>query len=185
MTDLSTTQRPDGTVDTTELLRQTLEHMQKQNEHQFNQLVKGDEILRQLHKSNARTALLVFAAVILLVLGGIQQLQVMEFQRELQLARTRYADLERSMDQRISDTSASVVRKVDQLQQSTPRVVADSKGDISLSVPITAAPPKSVAAAPVPTVRPSKPKSPFVTPPPPTPTPSSNDFVLVPLKAIE
>lgn len=180
MSGITDSERPDGTVDTQKLLGETVTHMRQQNEHQLNQLIKLDEVVRQLNRATLRTNLLLLSAVLLLTLGGVQQAQIYEFQQDLRQARDRYTALEQSVEQKLSSSSATVAQKVDALEKSAPRVIANEHGDLSLSVQVAPAPSPAVPVAPVPTVR-SIHRAPRAAPP----APSAGAFVLVPLKPVE
>jgi hypothetical protein len=129
-----------GTIaaDSKTILAEVLKHMRVQNEHQVSQLGRGEDIIQQLRSTNRRVNVLVVAAVLLIVLGGIQENRFERIVSEQQAAQLRVMTLEKSVDQKITTGTANVVKKVEELGQSSPRIVTGSDGTFSLSVPITA-----------------------------------------------
>lgn len=182
---------------TTEALREVVVHIKQQNSYQVEQLLKTDESLRLSNRMLKSIFILAVLALALLALVGFQQWKIESIIQEQQLALERSHALEQAVNQKLSDSSASVVRKVEQLEQTSPKVVTDYKGGLSLSVPVT---PPPVGAV---TVKPARTKTPHPVPPPvPTappasppvgtagvappaammaPPPAATDYVLVPL----
>lgn len=171
--EVAISERPES--DTTVLLSETLLHIRRQNEHQQNQLIKSDEVIRLISASNLRANLLLFVGVLLLVLGGVEQFQIFQFQDQQRQSRDRLTLLEKEVDQTIGSTANLLSQKVDQLTKASPRVVTDAKGDLSLSVPITPASPKSTTVTTIPLVRSHRTTK-------AAPASSASDFALVPLQ---
>lgn len=177
---------------TTEALREVVVHMKQQNSYQMEQLLKTDESLRLSNRMLKSIVILSVLALVLLALVGFQQWKIESVIVEQQLALERSRALEKAVNQKLTDSSQSVVRQVEQLEQKSPKVVTDYKGGLSLSVPVT---PPPVGAV---TVKPARTKTPHPVPPPspsvpPTappvgtaaaalaPAAAATDYVLVPL----
>lgn len=178
---------------TTEALREVVLHMKQQNSYQVEQLLKTDESLRLSAKMIKGIGVLALLAFILLVLVSFQQWKIASIITEQRTAFERSKALETAVNQKLTDSSANVVRKVEQLEQRSPKVVTDYKGDLSLSVPVQPPPVGAVTVRPprAKARRPAVPPSPTAPPaPPPTaaagapaaaPAPAATDYVLVPL----
>lgn len=173
----------------TALMTALLDHMKVQNNYQQQQLVKGDNILRQLNGAKYRANILLVAAVVLLGLCLYQQVKIREFVVEQQQSRERYQALEKS----VASATAEVSARVEQFEKLSPKVVTDSKGDLSLSVPVSAAAAGALSAQPKPKSRLKKALSKLKAPPSPIATaqdvaPAASGFtgtsgvVLVPLE---
>lgn len=141
-------------VDSKVILVEVLEHMKKQNDHQVSQLDRGEAIIRQLQGTNRRVNVLVVAAVLLLGLGAVHQQKIDTIVSEQQAAQQRSVSLERSVDQKITTGTQDVVKKVEELGQTAPKVVPKADGTFSLSFPIMA---DTSVPLPEPTPAPSKP----------------------------
>jgi hypothetical protein len=117
-------------------LAEVLDHMKQQNDHQVSQLERGEVLINQLRSTNRRVNVLIGAAVLLIVLGGVQEKRFERIVSEQQAAQLRAMILEKSVDQKITTGTASVVKKVEELGQTSPVVVTGLDGTLSLSVPI-------------------------------------------------
>jgi len=124
-------------VDSKVVLVDVLGHMKQQNSHQVSQLERGDAILRKLQSTNRRINVLVGAAVITIVLAALHERKIDSIVLEQRNAQVRSASLEKSVDMKITTGTENVVRKVEELGQTSPRVVTGSDGTLSLSVPVT------------------------------------------------
>jgi hypothetical protein len=176
------------------LLREVVQHMRTQNGLQVDQLVKSEAVLRKVNLTIRSVIALAVLALAVLVLAIVQQWNIANVLHEQGTAIERSHALEKAVNQKLSDSSANVVRKVEQLEQSSPKVVTDYKGDISLSVPVQPPPVGAVTVRPPRTKarRPPSPPSPTASPLSPTatsappaaaagPAPAGTDYVLVPL----
>jgi hypothetical protein len=117
-------------------------------------------------------------------LAIVQQWNVENIIVEQRAAIERSKALEAAVNQRVSDTSTAVVKKVEQLEQSSPKVVTGYNGDLSLSVPVQPAPVGAVTLKPA--TRPHVKRASKDVPAAPAASgaaaPAPTDYVLVPLK---
>ncbi len=170
------------------LLREVVTHMKTQNSLQVDQLLKTEDVLRKVKLTIKSVIALAVLALVVLVLAIVQQWNIENVLHEQQTAIERSHALEKAVNQKLSDSSDNVVRKVEQLEQLSPKVVTDHKGELSLSVPVQPPPVGAVTVRPsrAKTKRPAAPQPPTAPPaPPPTATaaaaPAGTDYVLVPL----
>jgi cell division protein FtsB len=169
------------------LLREVVQHMRTQNGLQVDQLLKTEDVLRKVKLTTMSVIVLAVLALAVLVLAIVQQWNITNVLHEQGTALERSHALEKAVSQKLSDSSNSVVRQVEQLEQKSPKVVTDYKGGLSLSVPVTPPPVGAVTVKPARTrtTRPTPPAAPTVgmasaaSAPAPAPTPT--DYVLVPL----
>ena len=124
-------------VDSKVVLVDVLGHMRQQNSHQVSQLERGDAILLKLQSTNRRINVLVVAAAITIVFAAMHERKIDGIVLEQRNAQVRSTSLEKSVDLKITTGTENVVRKVEELGQTSPRVVTGSDGTLSLSVPVT------------------------------------------------
>jgi hypothetical protein len=162
--------------------------MQAQNSLQVEQLLKSEAVMRKSDLTIKVVLLLALLAFVVLVLAVVQQWKIENIITEQHASFDRSKALESAVNQKLSDSSKAVVQKVEQLEQTSPKVVTDHNGELSLSVPVQPAPVGAVTLKPArarvkrPIVLP--PSTPTAPAPPPT-APAEGapptDYVLVPL----